>query len=500
MKTAIILHLYYQDLWPYFKSKISPILQSDPSTDLYVTVNDLDTTYVKDIKQFSKKLFLVENRGLDVAPFLYVCNEIKDIPYKYYIKLHGKKSSHTPGVGDQWREDLVNGFMHNIKHYYYLKDYLKDKNEPILACHHKWLLSERKENPNFQASLPSINKALDLIDIDSKKLFSTIVKYNDVDPFIDKKEAQTQIMPPFSAGTMFMINDVYYKNLLKLLDIPSILPFFEKGYLRENSLAHGFERLFGYLTFYFKGYYFRVPTPPSNAQNPSHKMKIIYRISDIGYNKVKPNYINNEACLANAVETFGKENFIIIADNVSTDTYSMICKYVGKSQIKKVYEGNGAKTFNIALDIALEETNDTLIYFLENDYLHLYNSLKILEEGFTLGADFVSLYDHPDKYLDPSQGGNSYCEGGSEDTRVYLTDSCHWKITNSTTMTFASKVNTLREVESILRKHTSSSHPDDFKMFLELRQNNKLLITPLPGYSTHGETAWLTPLTNWSQI
>jgi hypothetical protein len=113
---------------------------------------------------------------------------------------------------------------------------------------------------------------------------------------------------------------------------------------------------------------------------------------------------------------------------------------------------------------------------------------------------FVSLYDHPDKYLPPSKGGNPYCEGGAEDTRVYKTDSVHWKITNSTTMTFAAKVSTLKENENILRKHTSGTHPNDFQMFLELRANNKLLITSIPGYSTHGETAWLSPLTDWSKI
>jgi len=37
-------------------------------------------------------------------------------------------------------------------------------------------------------------------------------------------------------------------------------------------------------------------------------------------------------------------------------------------------------------------------------------------------------------------------------------------------------------------------------MFLELRQQGELLITPIPGYATHGETAWLSPLTDWSQI
>ena len=64
-------------------------------------------------------------------------------------------------------------------------------------------------------------------------------------------------------------------------------------------------------------------------------------------------------------------------------------------------------------------------------------------------------------------------------------------------MTFASKVSTLKKYESILRKYTSTPHPHDFEMWIELRKNGALLITPLPGYSTHGESAWLTPLINW---
>jgi hypothetical protein len=231
-------------------------------------------------------------------------------------------------------------------------------------------------------------------------------------------------------------------------------------------------------------------------------MKIIYRISDAGYNKIKPDYINNENCLINALQVFPwtKYDWSIIADNISEKTNDMIQKYISRDYINYVSVGHGAGTFNLALDMALKGKDDEIIYFVENDYLHKQNSLNILIEGFTLDASFVSLYDHPDKYKGPNQGGNPYCEGGAEDTRVYLTDSCHWKITNSTTMTFASKVSTLRRVEPTLRKHTNTSHPNDFPMFLELREQNELLITPLPGYATHGETAWLSPLTKWEQI
>lgn len=229
-------------------------------------------------------------------------------------------------------------------------------------------------------------------------------------------------------------------------------------------------------------------------------MKIIYRISDAGYNKVKPDYINNENCLKNATEVFKDADWLVIADNVSKETDDMIQKYISRSNIYYASVGHGAGTFNLALDTALKYDDDEIVYFIENDYLHKPFSKEILKEGFELGASFVSLYDHPDKYLDPSKGGNPYCQGGAEDTRVYLSKSVHWKITNSTTMTFAAKVNTLKRTESVLRSHTSGTHPNDFQMFLELRKNKELLITPLPGYSTHGETAWLSPLTDWNRL
>ena len=229
-------------------------------------------------------------------------------------------------------------------------------------------------------------------------------------------------------------------------------------------------------------------------------MKIIYRISDTGYNKVKPDYINNEKCLKNAIEVFKDADWSIIADNISEETNNMIQKYISKSSIFYVSIGHGAGTFNLALDEALTYKDDEIVYFIENDYLHTPDSLEILKEGFNLGASFVSLYDHPDKYMIPENGGNKYCQGGAEDTRVYLTKNSHWKVTNSTTMTFAAKVKTLKENETTLRKWTKGTHPYDFEMFIDLRSQNKLLITPIPGRSTHGETAWLTPLIDWNKI
>ena len=228
-------------------------------------------------------------------------------------------------------------------------------------------------------------------------------------------------------------------------------------------------------------------------------MKIIYRISDAGYSKVKPDYINNENCLKNALGIFPwtRYDWSVIADNISEETNNMIQKYIPRNHINYVSVGNGAGTFNLALDEALQSADDEIIYFLENDYLHKPGADKILKEGFNVGYSYVALYDHPDKYID---GANPLVEDGGEVTRVMISKSCHWKITNSTTMTFAAQVKTLKKDESILREYTSGSYPRDFEMFLVLREKQHGLITPIPGYSTHGETAWLSPLTDWSQI
>jgi hypothetical protein len=226
-------------------------------------------------------------------------------------------------------------------------------------------------------------------------------------------------------------------------------------------------------------------------------MKIIYRISDIGYSKIKPDYINNENCLRNFCNIFFEHisDINIIADNCSESTIQMIKKYIDVINIEKVSIGNGAGTFNLALDKALKWDDNEIIYFVENDYIHLPNSPAIIKEGINLGAHYVTLYLHPDKFIPPLLGGNPEVDlDGGYLTKIYRGETQLFGIFNSTTMTFASTVKTLKKDENILRKWTSGNHPNDFQMFLELREKNSILLCPLNTFSTHGETNWLAPL------
>jgi hypothetical protein len=226
-------------------------------------------------------------------------------------------------------------------------------------------------------------------------------------------------------------------------------------------------------------------------------MIIYYRISDTGYNKIKPDYVNNENCLRNFCNVFFDHihDIKIIADNCSEDTINMIKKYIDPANIERVSVGHGAGTFNLALDRALKLVDEEIVYFVENDYIHLQNSPSVIKEMINMGEIFSTLYLHPDKFLPPNYGGNPEVDvDGGYITKIYNGKTQLYAMFNSTTMTFASKVSTLKKTELILRKHTSGTHPNDFHMFLELRDNGYPLICPLNSYSTHGETMWLSPL------
>lgn len=100
--TAVILHLYYVDLWPEFQA----YLQRLKTVDLYVSIpstvpgatkviTEIRTTYPR------AHIFRFENRGQDVLPFLRILSAIKNLPYEFVLKIHSK------GADPAWRRILL---------------------------------------------------------------------------------------------------------------------------------------------------------------------------------------------------------------------------------------------------------------------------------------------------------------------------------------------------------------------------------------------------------
>lgn len=232
------------------------------------------------------------------------------------------------------------------------------------------------------------------------------------------------------------------------------------------------------------------------------RVALFYRICDVGYNKVKPEYITKENCLRNAVSAFplDKVDWFVLADNVCDETYRMILKYIPSDRVERVCVKHGAGTFRIVYEKAMSLEDDTLVYFLEDDYLHLPESLDCLTEAAKANlADYYTLYDLPDKYV--NKGDNPFVHDGGEDSKVFLAGGRHWKRTNSTTMTFAAFADVLKRDKATFWRWTDTRHPYDFQIFCDLKLFSKaLLVSPVPSLSTHGETKWLAPLVEWEKV
>jgi hypothetical protein len=228
-------------------------------------------------------------------------------------------------------------------------------------------------------------------------------------------------------------------------------------------------------------------------------MKILYRISDGGYNKIKPEYLTKKGCFLHFLKVFKSYDIYVFADNVSEDTYSFLQENIDNKKIIRTSLSN-AGSFMYVLNFAIKNFDDNeKIYFAEDDYIYRENSPKIIEEGLDI-ANYSSGYDHPDKYINHKEGGpNPFIEKGGELTRVILTKSTHWKVTNSCCMTFATTLKMIKEDYKIFENHCSTTHPYDFEIWCDLYKKGRKLVSCIPSVSTHGETQWLGKFIDWEK-
>lgn len=173
--------------------------------------------------------------------------------------------------------------------------------------------------------------------------------------------------------------------------------------------------------------------------------------------------------------------------------------FLNKKDVNKVtkFGGNDAQSFLNLLNYVVEQDYDVddIIYFLEDDYLHKEGWVDILLEGFDkIGADYYTLYDHPDKY--------SLSMYENLTSKIITTPSVHWRTTPSTTNTYACTMGTLKKHINIHIKYCDlvEKWTKDHDKFTHLWNEGSNLISCIPGYSTHVEGNMLSPTINWSKI
>ena len=224
------------------------------------------------------------------------------------------------------------------------------------------------------------------------------------------------------------------------------------------------------------------------------KIHIFYRHYNVSGtdNRSRPKWFDFEKCFVNLLNTIQNKNVELHVAFDGDINSNFIGKYQDKFTTHLIKAGNDQlsffQTWEIAKSIPMEQTD--LVYFIENDYLHFQGWDKKVTELFETYKllHYVSLYDHNDKYFLPMY----------EDlvSKIFTTETHHWRTTPSTCGSFI-----ITKQLFDLDYDINTSIVGDHNKFSQLaEERNRMVITPIPGLSTHCMEGLMSPTIKWDKL
>lgn len=212
--TAIVLHLYFEELIGEFHDRLAQIgnrLRADVL--LSVPEHWSPRAFADAISAFQPaRVTVVENRGRDVLPFLGAHADIVSMGYRHACKVHSKRSQHRVD-GDGWRHRLLDGLLSHEALDVIERRFIEDSQVGLAAPEASFVYGrEELAYASNAANCEALSRAMGL-------------------PFRQRD---------FVAGTMFWFRPEALKRLSQLQSI-SFEP--ELGQT-DGTTAHALERLF----------------------------------------------------------------------------------------------------------------------------------------------------------------------------------------------------------------------------------------------------------------
>ena len=224
MRTAVHLHLYYISQLSEIISDLHNLDRAGGDYDLFVTMSVENPAAESEIlKEFpTAKIWLTENRGYDIGPFIDFLHKINLDSYDYILKIHTKNKKGGDygcfnGVrvdSKTWANmlwDALLGSSDVVKNNYSIL--LENPKVGMLGS--SFCLSRKEENPKIRAKMSYECKRLSLAENDNIS---------------------------FIAGTMFMVRAKLMQPFLayRITDFDEV-----QSKVHDYMLAHCLERLFG---------------------------------------------------------------------------------------------------------------------------------------------------------------------------------------------------------------------------------------------------------------
>jgi hypothetical protein len=232
-----------------------------------------------------------------------------------------------------------------------------------------------------------------------------------------------------------------------------------------------------------------------------------YRTFDGDNDKPRPSYYSKLRAFQSFLLSWTRipDGKLIVAVNsprVPPTLAALIDRYA--HEVRFVKEQGNARCYQATLDWSLDLDDDSLVYHAEDDYLYhpdAFPSLVAAAEQIA-SADYFTLYDHNDRYQrtdDMHLGRREF---------VSIAGNRHWRVVESTCMTYAARVGALRRDAFLHRRLCADGMPRD-RLLWRLTQGigiffwklpKRTLISPVPSLATHLEPAFLAPVVDWSAL
>jgi len=220
-KLAVVIHLYYIDLWPTIKNRLSYI---EEPYDLFITLNERDRDFQPELDSRDSQIYtyVIPNRGRDVLPFLYIAQRIRAAGYEYFLKLHSKKSKHRQD-GSDWFSDVVTSLLPDSETITKTIECLKQEKTGIIGPRNHLVSLRRHMGSNRLILQDLLSRAYN--EQAAKKVLKSPEQY------------------PYFGGTMFWARLDAIDKMLNLLLMPDDFQS-EHGQV-DGTTAHALERMFG---------------------------------------------------------------------------------------------------------------------------------------------------------------------------------------------------------------------------------------------------------------
>jgi hypothetical protein len=214
--------------------------------------------------------------------------------------------------------------------------------------------------------------------------------------------------------------------------------------------------------------------------------------------RIRPSWFNKIKVFENFKNTLNPDliNYTIVYD----EFYGSIDKtFLSQEKNVEIIKcGSETDSFLQTLDIIQSRNfdDDTIVYLLEDDYLHRPGWSEVMLEGFDIKSHYLTLYD-----FDFFIAKGYLCE-------IFTTPSSHWRAVPATTNTFACRYKTLLEDLEVHQKHSINGVKEeegfhfskDYDKFWELQKQERYLISPMPGWSTHCDENHISPIIDWKKV